>query len=417
MNEMSLLLHDGSINGSLVDLLIIDGYIAEVGPFIDAPKAEHRDLGGRLVLPGFIESHIHLDKAFVADRAPGLSNQGPSPQVLVAQLKREFTAADVYARARRAAAQAIRHGCVAMRAYVEIDEFIELRGVEAMLELKADLDGVLDLQLVAFAQEGIYQDNVTQDLLVEGLHQGLEVLGGCPYMDPGRERDHIDWCFETATRYGVPLDFHADTADDPRRLTSDYIVAQIKTYGMQGRVQIGHLCTLDVLLPAARCELIEAMRDAQVHAVSLPATESHVKGRDDPLRTWRGVTRIAELREGGVNVAVATNNVVNPFTPFGHADPLRQLLITAMLAHLGNLEDLAWLPELVTDNPARALQRPDYGLTPGCRADLVVLDAPDPVTAIVEQSEKTLVFNAGRVVAENRRENLLTLTDEQKIYE
>ena len=409
MIGVRLLLRNARIDGQLNDVLVEDERIAAIAPGLEAADAVHRDLAGKLLLPGFVESHIHLDKAFVADRAPGLSSEGPSPQSLVAELKRRFTVEDVYARARRAALQAVRHGCVAMRAYVEIDPFVELRGVEAMLALKADLAGVLDLQLVAFAQEGIYQDELTQGLLVEGLRQGLEVLGGCPYMDPGQERAHIDWCFEVANQHGVPLDFHADTADDPAALTTDYIVHQTHAYGMEGEVQIGHLCTLDVLVPEARATLIEAIRKADVHVVSLPATEAHVKGRDDSARTWRGVTRIGELRDGGVNTAVATNNVVNPFTPYGHADLLRQLLVTAMTAHLGNIDQLAWLPELVTDNPARAIKRADYGLRPGARADLVVLDAPDPVTAIIEQSEKSLVLSGGRIVAENSRANALAV--------
>lgn len=403
------LLRDGRIDGRRVDVLVENGHIAAIAPVIEAGDAECHDLQGKLLLPGFVESHIHLDKAFVADRAPGLSRDGPSPQSMVAELKRQFTVDDIYTRARRAAREAIRHGCVAMRAYVEIDPYVELRGVEAMLSLKADLAGVLDLQLVAFAQEGIFQDDVTQALIVEGLGQGLEVLGGCPYMDPGQERPHIDWCFETAAKHGVPLDFHADTADDPAQLTTDYIVSQTRAYGMAGDVQIGHLCTLDVLSPDTRAALIDALREAEVHVVSLPATEAHVKGRDDPVRAWRGVTRIGELREGGVNVAVATNNVVNPFTPYGHADLLRQVLVTAMTAHLGNLDQLAWLPELVTTNPAKALKRRGYGLNVGARADLVVLDAPDPVTAIIEQSEKALVLSGGRIVAENSRTNVLAV--------
>jgi cytosine deaminase len=405
----TLLIKDAHIKGGRSDMLIQDGYITALAPNLDATADETVDAKGQLVLPAFVESHIHLDKAFVADRSPGLSNDGPSPQKLLAELKREFTVDDVYTRARRALEQAVRHGCLAMRAYVEIDPFVEMRGVEAMLRLKADFRDVVDLQLVAFAQEGIYQDDVTQELLIEGLEQGLEVLGGCPYMDPGREREHIDWFFEVAQRHGVPLDFHADSADDPALLTSDYIAQQVRAYSMQGQVQIGHLCLLDVLEPDARARVIEALCESEIHVVSLPATESHVKGRPDTKRVWRGVTRISELRSAGVNVAVATNNVVNPFTPFGHADLLRQLLITAITAHLGNLDDLAWLPELVTDNPAQALGLADYGLHPGARADFVIIDAPDAVTAIIEQSEKTLVYKAGRVVASNERRNALHL--------
>jgi cytosine/creatinine deaminase len=181
--------------------------------------------------------------------------------------------------------------------------------------------------------------------------------------------------------------------------------------GMQGRVTLGHLCTLDVLEPDQRARVIDGMRQAGIHVISLPATELHVKGRAD-THTWRGVTRLEELRAAGVNVSISTNNIVNPFTPYGHPDLLRQALVAAMAAHLGNLDQMAWLLDLVTVNPAKALGLQDYGLAAGCRADLVVLDAADPVQAITEQSEKLWVVKSGRVVARNTRASEVFVTAE-----
>jgi cytosine deaminase len=217
------------------------------------------------------------------------------------------------------------------------------------------------------------------------------------------QRRHIDWFFDTAEAFNVRLDFHADSSDDPKMLTSDYIAEQTIARGLQGRVTLGHLCTLDVLEPAYRARVIDTLRQAQIHAISLPATEMHVKARNDTQRMWRGVTRLGELRAAGVNIAISTNNIVNPFTPYGHPDLLRQALITAMVAHLGNLDQLDWLLELITLNPARALGLEDYGLAAGCRADLVVLDAANPAQAITEQTEKLWVLKAGRVVVRNTR--------------
>ena len=403
-----LLLRGGILDDRRQDVAIRDGRVQRIGAALDAAGAETLDVADRLVLPGFVETHIHPDKAFIADRTQGLRAGGPTPQILVAELKRAFTVDDVYQRARRVLELAVRHGCTTMRAHVEIDAFVELRGVEALRRLQADFAGVLDLELIAFAQEGIFRDAVTQDLLREALKSGLKTLGGCPYMDDD-QRAHIDWFFDTAQAFGVPLDFHADSSDDPAQLTTDYIAEQTIARGMQGRVSLGHLCTLDVLEPAHRARVIGRIRDAGIHVVSLPATELHVKARTDPRRVWRGVTRIGELREAGVNVSISTNNIVNPFTPYGHPDLLRQALVTAMAAHLGNLEQLAWLPELITTNPARALGLTDYGLAPGCRADLVVLDARDAAQAITEQVEKLYVIKAGRVVARNTRRSELSI--------
>jgi cytosine deaminase len=397
-----LIVQGGIIAGRQQDIAIQNGRIRQIAPGLRAAARERLEVTGQLVLPGFVESHVHPDKAFVADRAPGLRADGPTPQVLLAELKKAFTVDDIYQRARRALRYAVRHGCTAMRAHVEIDAYVGLRGVEALQRLQAECAGVLDLQLVAFAQEGLFHDNVTQGMLREALQMGLPVLGGCPYMDQDQRR-HIDWCFETAEAFNVPLDFHADSADDPALLTCTYIAEQTIARGMQGRVVLGHLCTLDVLAAEQRAQVIDLLQRANIHAISLPATELHVKGRSHAPRTWRGVTRIGELREAGVNVSVSTNNIVNPFTPYGHPDLLRQALVAAMAAHLGNLEQMAWLLDLVTVNPARALGLADYGLTEGCRADLVVLDAASPAQAITEQVEKLWVLKAGRVVARNAR--------------
>jgi cytosine/creatinine deaminase len=398
----ALLLRGGLVDGQPRDVLIRDARIARVAPGLDPQGADVVDIPDKLVLPGFVESHIHPDKAFIADRTQGLRAGGPSAQTLVAELKKSFTVEDVYQRARRAIEAAVRHGCTTMRAHVEVDSFVELRGVEALRRLQRDLAGILDLELIAFAQEGIFNDTMTKDLLREALKMGLAWLGGCPYMDKD-QRAHIDWFFETAQELGVPLDFHADSADDPAQLTCDYIADQTIRRGMQGRVTLGHLCMLDVLEPAHRARIIARLREARIHVISLPATELHVKGRTDVTRTWRGVARLGELRDAGLNVALSTNNIVNPFTPYGHPDLLRQMLVAAMTMHLGNLDQMAWLPDLVTTNAARAIGLEGYGIAEGCRADLVVLDARDAAQAITEQSEKLYVIKNGKIVARNRR--------------
>ena len=397
-----LVLRNGLVAGRRQDVAIRDGRIHRVAANVDPTGSEIVDVADKLVLPGFVESHIHPDKAFIADRTQGLQAGGPTAQTLVAELKKAFTVDDIYRRARRVLELAVRHGCTAMRAHVEVDGYVELRGVEALRRLQAEFSGMLDLKLVAFAQEGIFNDGVTRDLLREALKAGLEVLGGCPYMDRDPRR-HIDWFFDTAAAFGVPLDFHADVGDDPAMLTCDYIAEQTIARGLQGRVTLGHLCTLDVLEPDHRARVIDRLREARIHVISLPATEMHVKGRADLRRTWRGVTRLGELRGAGVNVAISTNNIVNPFTPYGHPDLLRQALVAAIAGHLGNLDQLGWLLELVTTNAARAIGLPDHGLAEGCRADLVVLDARDPAQAITEQAEKLWVIKAGKVVARNTR--------------
>jgi len=173
-----LLLRGGLVGGRRQDIAMRDGHIERIGERLDAAGYETLDVADRLVLPGFVESHIHPDKAFIADRTQGLRAGGPTPQTLVAELKKSFTVDDVYQRARRVLELAVRHGCTAMRAHVEIDAFVEMRGVEAMRRLQSDFAGVLDLKLIAFAQEGIFHETVTRELLREALKSGLDTLGG-----------------------------------------------------------------------------------------------------------------------------------------------------------------------------------------------------------------------------------------------
>src|SRR3990167_4176621 len=232
-----LLLRNGLVAGRRQDVAILDGRIHRIGPDLAGPGGETLDVADKLVLPGFVETHIHPDKAFIADRTEGLRAGGPSPLTLVAELKKRFTEDDIYRRASRVLELAVRHGCTTMRAHVEIDALVELRGLAALRRLQRELAGILDLRLIAFAQEGLFNDAVTQDLLRAALRSGVEALGGCPYMDRD-QRAHIDWCFETAQAFGVPLDFHADTADDPAMLTSDYIAEQTIARGLEGRVTL-----------------------------------------------------------------------------------------------------------------------------------------------------------------------------------
>src|SRR5439155_792453 len=275
--------------------------------------------------------------------------------------------------------------------------------------------GVLDLRLIAFAQEGIFRDGVTRDLLREALKAGLAVLGGCPSMDRDQPR-HIDWFFDTAQDFGVPLDFHADSADDPAMLTSDYIAEQTIIRGMQGRVTVGHLGTLDVLTPDHRARVIDKLREAGLHVISLPATELHVKGRGDDRRTWRGVTRIAELRAAGINVALSTNNIVNPFTPYGHPDLLPQALVAAMAGPLGNLEQMPCLWASAARSAATRARAREAGLEDAgtleavVRASRVILSvvpphgAADLARAVAALGFRGLYVDANAVAPSTARE-------------
>lgn len=393
--------------GELVDLVLEAGQIQAVVP--SAPGAGAAavsadgpafDAAGRAVLPAFVEPHVHLDKAYLLDRLEEAGLPMGSLQEAIAstaRLKPTFTREDIRARAERALLALLRHGCTAARVHVEIEPTVGLAGVEAHLELAAAYADAVDLQLVAFPQDGIHRLPGTAELLEEALRLGCAVVGACPYtdLDP---RAHIDHVFRLAERWGRPLDFHLDFSDDPREAWIDLVVERTRALGLQGRVAVGHLTSLAAMPPADAAPRIAAVAAAGIHVIALPATDLYLGGRGAAQSPPRGLTRVQELLAAGVNVALGNNNLQNAFTPFGSGNPLQIAWLAGLACHMGTRAEQARLLEMVTVNPARILGLEPWGLQPGARADLVVLPVDDPARAVREALPVAAVLRAGCVM-------------------
>ena len=232
-----LLLRDALLSdGRRVDLGCRDGLIASIadaGSLGAAPAAATRELGGRLVTPGLVDAHVHLDKAFLSARAPGREGTVAEAIRVTGEAKKRFTVEDIRARARQLLDLAVRSGTTAMRGHVEVDPIVELRALEAVLPLKAEYAPALDLQLCAFAQEGILQAPGTEALLARALRGGADLVGGCPYNDTD-PRAHVDIVFRLAREFGVDADFHADFFDEPSHLHVRYICEETVRLGLAG---------------------------------------------------------------------------------------------------------------------------------------------------------------------------------------
>jgi cytosine deaminase len=389
-------------DGREADLGCREGRIAEIGSLAGRPAASVVDCERRAVTPGLVEAHIHLDKALIADRAPSVEGSLAEAIRVTGQAKRGFTVADIRARARRVLDAAVAHGTTAMRSHVEVDPIIELRGLEALLPLKDEYRPALDLELCAFAQEGILQAPGTEALLARALEQGADLVGGCPYNDSDA-RAHIDIVFRLARDFGVDADFHADFSDEPEHLHVEYIAERTIVHGWQGRVAVGHLTELGALPPAEQDRVITLIREAGIGVIMLPATDLYLMGRKDVRNVRRGLTPAKRLLAAGVPVAAATNNVRNPFTPVGTGD----LALTGFLAtvgcHMGTPRDLVEVLAMVTDHPARILRLDGYGLDVGRRADLVVWDACRAEDIVATVAPRRLVVKRGRVSVEHER--------------
>jgi len=315
-----------------VDLAIAGGRIRAVGPAHE-PARETIDVEGRVVTPGLVEAHIHLDKALLVDRV-GAAETAADAIRLTGLAKRTFTPDDIAARARRVLDLAVAAGTTAMRAHVEVDPIVGLMGMHAMLALKREYAPAVDLQLCAFAQEGILQSPGTEALLRRALGMGANLVGGCLYNDTDARR-HIEIVFALAAAFGVDADFHVDFSDEPEHLHVREIIRQTVRAGWQGRVAVGHLTELAALSAPEQSALIGELAAARIGVISLPLTDLYLMGRCDERNVRRGLTPIRRLLQAGVPVALASNNIRNPFTPIGTADLAHLAFVGAAADQVG----------------------------------------------------------------------------------
>jgi cytosine deaminase len=384
--------------GRPADVGVRNGRIAALGDLAGVPARQRVEAEGRLVVPGFVDAHVHLDKAYLLARTPTREGTLAEAIRVTAGAKRSFTVEDVRARARRLLDRAVALGTTAMRGHVEVDPIVGLRGMEALLPLRVEYADRLDLQLCAFAQEGILQAPGTETLLREALRAGADLVGGCPYNDTDGAA-HIDRVFALAREFDCDVDFHADFADEPVHRHVEVIVDRTERYRWQGRVAVGHLTELAACDEAEQARIARRLHAARIAVITLPATDLYLMGRRDTRNVRRGLAPIKRLLAAGVTVAAATNNVQNAFTPAGNADPLLLTYLLVVGAHMGGEADMAAALDMVTTAPARILGLGERGLAVGCRADLVVLDASTLAEMVGGLPARTLVVKGGRVLA------------------
>jgi len=393
-----------------VDVAVDGGAIIDRRPGLEYEARHEIDLQGRLLIPGFIESHVHLDIALMNswDR-PGRAEPFTSVAGLneaMERRRRDFTAEDIRRRASMALELASRHGVTAMRAQCHVDPEVRLCHLEALLEIKSKYQDRIDLQIVAFPQQGILRDPGGRDLFRQAFRTGADVMGCASDLDRNERgevnfRKHIDAAFDLAMEMDVDLDMHADLGIPPlielNGLEVVYAARRAIECGYQGRVTAGHVCALGSATPDVAQQAIELIHAARMSVVSQP--DLYRLGRDDTQHVRRGLTRVKQLLAAGVNVTYASNNVRDAYRPMGNFDLLEEGLILCYGAHMDTIEELDTILRMSTANAARALKIEKYGLEVGCNADMVVLDAPSPSAALIGQVEKTHVFKNGRLVS------------------
>ena len=386
-----------------VDIGVAGGRIAAIEPRLACEAAEI-DVGGRLALPGFVDTHIHLDKACLLGRCGhdhgSVSRGHRRSRGDEARFhgRGRLCARRTGDRARhRARHHADAHPCGNRSAH-------RLRGFEAVKALKRDYAWALDLSICVFPQEGLTNDPGAEELLIAALRDGGEAIGGCPYMDTDPNA-HLEKIFGLAQEFDVDIDLHLDFDLDPSWWHLEEVCRQTERRNYQGRVAIGHATKLSALPPDRLKAAAARLAKSGVAVTVLPATDLYLMGRDATHNAPRGLTVAHKLVENGVLCSVATNNVLNPFTPFGDASLLRMANFYANVAHAGISEFDACL-DLVTELPARLMNLRDYGIAPGNPADLVILDTDSGLNAIAELPDMLMGFKNGRQVFERRKPTL-----------
>jgi len=384
---------------TLTDLGIRDGRIVAVGPADSA--AEIIDLGGRLVTPPLVEPHIHLDAVLtVGQPRPNVSGSLFEGIAVWADRVASLSYDDVQSRVRQVLRWQLACGVQHVRSHVDVTD-PQLRALRALIDLREETRGLIDLQLVAFPQVGMLSFDEGRDLMRQAVDLGADVVGGIPHYELTREDgvESVKFAMALADEYGLAVDIHCDETDDDHSRFTEVMVAETIRRGMSGRVTASHTTAMHSYNGAYAYRLITNIARAGLHMVTNPLDNAVLQGRFDTGPIRRGHTRIKELQAAGVNVCIGHDSVMDPWYPLGYGDPLQAAFVLVHFGQMSGDDELRRLIEMITVNPAAALGVSDYGLRTGGPADLVVFDAPSEADALRLVAPRTLVLRDGKVVA------------------
>jgi cytosine/creatinine deaminase len=382
------------------DIAIRAGRIAAVAPTIDAPAAEVIDASGKLVCAPFVDSHFHMDSTLSYGR-PRVNASGTLLEGIAVwgELKQIQTRDEIVARALDYCRQAVGQGVLAIRSHVDVTD-PAFKTVEALLEVRDRVKGVLDLQLVAFPQDGWFRAPGGEAQVIRALDAGVDVVGGIPHF----ERTMADGAasvraaFRLAAERALMVDLHCDESDDPMSRHIETLAAETVAFGLQGRVAGSHLTSMHSMDNYYVAKLLPLIAEAKVAAIPNPLINITLQGRMDSYPKRRGMTRVPELLAAGVTVAFGQDCVKDPWYPLGSGDMLDVAHMGLHVALMTAPDQMRHCLEMVTTSPARILGL-EFGLHVGARGSLVVLDCADPIEAIRLRPARLAVIADGRVVA------------------
>jgi cytosine deaminase len=386
------------------DIGITGDRIAAVATQLTEVASNELDAAGNLVTPTYVNGHIHLDKCFLQEKMrPNKDYTFGECLELTWEHKARYTTEDILERAGRAIQEGIMNGTTVFRAFADVDGVGRLRGLEGLLALREQWRDTVRIEVVAFPQEGIIRDPGTSELMEEAMHLGADVVGGLPWFEMLDEeaRSHIDFCFELAKRYDKDIHMLVDDTDNPLSRSLEYLAVKTIRESYHGRVSASHCGALAAYNEVHAHKVMDLLKQANVSISSNPHISLVVQGRYDQEPIRRGITRVRQLWQHGVNLFSSQDDVADPFYPFGRNDQQEVVAYLCHTAHMTAPSEIDAAFDFVTYNAARALRLQDYGLEPGSKADLNILTAPTVREVLRRQQPPRWVIRDGKVLARN----------------
>ena len=383
-----ILVKNARLDGTVTDVLLSGRTVSRIAPSIPvSPAAAVIDANGGVVIPGFVDCHSHIDKSHLMDggRAKYVHGTGAVKGGLTRVEKAAFTVEDIYKRAEAVVKTAIASGTLFLRTNCDVDSYVGLKGIEALTALRENYKDDITIQIAAFAQEGVFQDDKTQGLLNDAMRMGADLVGGHTITFGEGER-HIDFILELAAKYGVEADFHLDESGNRENYLLPYLARRMKETGLCGRVNAIHMCTLSALNDAELAEALDIISGCSLKATIAPTAIS-----------TRKIAPVKELLKLGIPVGLGSDNIRDFFNPMGSGD-IKQIayLLTYLQAFFTD-EEIGDIWSMITDRGAKVISA-DYGVREGGRADLTIFPSADVREIIAYQLRPSHIIRSGRLI-------------------
>ena len=386
-----------------IDIGCNKGEIVALENGISVEAKDTIDAKGWLVAPPFVDPHFHMD-ATLSLGNPRMNVSGTLLEgiALWGELKKLQSIEDIVERALKYCDLATSMGIGAIRSHVDTCDD-ELKGVQALLEVRKQVKDYIDLQLVAFPQDGVLRDPTALENTIRALDMGVDIVGGIPHFERTMQQgaDSVKLLCELAAERGLMVDMHCDESDDPLSRHIETLAYETKRLGLQGRVAGSHLTSMHSMDNYYVSKLIPLIVEAEVHAIPNPLINIMLQGRHDTYPKRRGQTRVRELRDAGITVGFGSDCVMDPWYSLGRADMLDVAFMGLHVGQLSSREDMAWCFQAVTENSAKIMGLDGYGIAVGCNANFNILQAQNSIEAVRLRAHRINIIRQGRVIAAN----------------